>query len=74
MLKCSGFIDLSVYYERYLTTLDEEQSENDVEEQFKDLIQSQEHDLDEDDVKVPVDQIGNEIDVLVADAIDEQDL
>jgi uncharacterized LabA/DUF88 family protein len=78
LLKCSGFINLSVYYERCLANLDEEQGENGMEEQYKDLIQSQEHDLDESDGKIPVDQTGNKGDVLVpdtlSDTLDEQGL
>jgi uncharacterized LabA/DUF88 family protein len=41
LLKCSGFIDLAVYYEGYLTAQNGEQDEDSVEEQYKDLIQSQ---------------------------------
>ncbi len=40
--KCSGFIDLAVYYEDYLTAQQGEQDENSVAEPYKDLIQSQE--------------------------------
>src|SRR5947199_8974512 len=45
MLKCSGFIDLAVYYEGYLAAQNGEQGEESVEEQYKDLIQSQGSDL-----------------------------
>src|SRR5256885_10510610 len=94
LLKCSGFIDLAVYYEGYLAAQNGEQAEANIAEQFKDLIQSQngeqgkesiaeqvqdfiqrqERDLDEDDVKVTVDQVGNETSVPVSDTIDELDL
>ena len=41
LLKCSGFIDLNVYYEDYLAAQNGEHDEDGAEEQFKDLIQSQ---------------------------------
>jgi len=41
MNKCSGFIDLEVYYDGYLASLNGEQVGESVEEQYKDLIQSQ---------------------------------
>ena len=94
LLKCSGFIDLAVYYEAYLAAQNGEQGEDSIVEQYKDLIQSQngepgkgsiaeqypdiiqpqDSDLDEDDVKVTVDQVGNETSVPVSDTIDELDL
>ena len=74
ILKCSGFINLAVYYEGYLAAQNGELGEGSVEEQYKDLIQSQESDLKEDDVKVIVDQVGNETGVPVPDNIDELDL
>src|SRR5207253_2202672 len=39
--KCSGFIDLAVYYEAYLAAQNGEQGEESTAEQYKDLIQSQ---------------------------------
>jgi uncharacterized LabA/DUF88 family protein len=39
--KCSGFIDLTVYYEHYLAALESEQDEESITEQYKDLIQAQ---------------------------------
>src|SRR5579864_3955967 len=39
--KCSGFIDLAVYYESYLAAQDGEQDEESITEQYKDLIQAQ---------------------------------
>lgn len=91
VLKCSGFIDLAVYYAGYLAAQNGEQDEENIEEQFKDLIQSQhgeqgkesiadqvqdliqhqERDLDEEDVKIPVDQVNNEASVLAPDITDE---
>jgi|GEM_PF-680167 uncharacterized LabA/DUF88 family protein len=47
LLKCSGFIDLAVYYENYLAAQDGKQGEENVEERYKDLIQSQKNELDE---------------------------
>jgi uncharacterized LabA/DUF88 family protein len=41
MSKCSGFIDLAVYYDGYLAALNGEEDGESVEEEFKDLIQSQ---------------------------------
>src|SRR2546426_2292439 len=41
LLKGSGFIDLAVYYEGYLAAQNGEQDEENIAEQFKDLIQSQ---------------------------------
>jgi uncharacterized LabA/DUF88 family protein len=40
--KCSGFIDLDVYYEDYLAAQQDEQDEESMAEPYKDLIQSQE--------------------------------
>ena len=91
LLKCSGFIDLAVYYEGYLAAQNGEQDEENIAEQFKDLIQSQhgeqgkesiadqvqdfiqrqERDLDEEDVKFPVDQVNNEASVPAPDITDE---
>src|SRR5437879_357787 len=41
MSKCSGFIDLAVYYDGYLASQNGEQDVESIAEQFKDLIQSQ---------------------------------
>ena len=41
MSKCSGFIDLAVYYEGYLASQNGDQDEENLAEQYKDLIQSQ---------------------------------
>jgi uncharacterized LabA/DUF88 family protein len=48
LLKCSGFIDLAVYYEGYLAAQNGEQDEDSREEQYKDLIQSQNGEQGED--------------------------
>ena len=50
MLKCSGFIDLAVYYEGYLAAQNGEQGEKSIAEQYKDLIQSQNGEQGEDGV------------------------
>src|SRR5438128_2554765 len=50
-LKCSGFIDLAVYYEDYLAAQNGEQGEESVEEQYKNLIQSQNGEQDEESVE-----------------------
>jgi uncharacterized LabA/DUF88 family protein len=39
--KCSGFIDLAVYFDGYMAAQSGEPAEKSVEEQYKDLIQSQ---------------------------------
>lgn len=91
LLKCSGFINLAVYYEDYLAAQNGEQAGHGVEEQYKNLIQSQngeqaessiaekyqdliqpqDRDLDEDDVKLTVDQVANETTIPAPDIIDE---
>lgn len=48
--KCSGFIDLAVYYESYLAAQDGEQAEDSIAEQYKDLIQSQNGEQGEDSI------------------------
>lgn len=72
LLKCSGFIDLAVYYDGYLAAQNGAAGDDSAEEQYQDLIQSQEHDLheDEDDV-MPGDLVGDEAGVLVPDNIDK---
>src|SRR6266852_5539616 len=49
-LKCSGFIDLAVYYEGYLAAQHGEQGEDSRAEQYKDLIQSQKGEQGEDGI------------------------
>jgi len=91
MSKCSGFIDLAVYYEGYLAAQHGEQGEDSIAEHYKDLIQSQhgeqvedgnaeqdqdllqphDSDLNEDDVKLPVDQVDKQTRVPAPDIIDE---
>ncbi len=48
--KCSGFIDLAVYYEGYLADQNGELGEDSIAEQYKDLIQSQNDEQDEDSI------------------------
>ena len=72
LLKCSGFINLAVYYASYLAAQNGEQAEDSVEEQYKDLIQSQDSDLDEDDVQLTVDQVDSQADIAASDTIDLQ--
>jgi uncharacterized LabA/DUF88 family protein len=76
MLKCSGFINLGVYYESYLAAQngDPGADSDSMEEQFADLIQSQENDLNEDVVKLAVDQVDNETVVSVPDDTDNLNL
>ena len=76
-LKCSGFINLGVYYEGYLASQNGDQGEDSVEEKFTDLIHSQVSDLNGDDVKLLVDQVGDESGVSVpgiAGTIDDLNL
>jgi len=74
MLKCSGFINLAVYYEGYLAAQNGEQGESSVEEQYKDLIQSQESDLEEENGELTVDKVEDETSVPVPDDIEELNL
>ena len=46
--KCSGFIDLAVYYEAYLAAQNGEQDEDRIAEEYKDLIQAQNGEQGED--------------------------
>ncbi len=50
LLKCSGFIDLAVYYEGYLAAQNGERDEDNIEEHYKKLIQSQNGEQDEDNI------------------------
>jgi uncharacterized LabA/DUF88 family protein len=50
LLKCSGFIDLAVYYDAYLAAHSDEPGEESVEEQYKDLIQSQNSEPEKDEI------------------------
>jgi uncharacterized LabA/DUF88 family protein len=52
LLKCSGFIDLAMYYESFLAAQDAQQEEH-REAQYQKLIVSQELDLEEDDFITP---------------------
>ena len=56
MSKCSGFIDLAVYYDGYLAAQNGEQDGERSEEEFKDLIQSQHGEQDGETI---ADQIQN---------------
>ncbi len=70
LLKCSGFINLAVYYEGYLAAQNGEQGEDSIAEQYKDLIQSQASDLDENEDEVTGDQVDNEIAVPTSEILD----
>src|SRR6266567_3858230 len=50
MRKCSGFIDLAVYYAGYLADQNGEHGEGSIAEQYKDLIQSQDGQQGEGDI------------------------
>jgi uncharacterized LabA/DUF88 family protein len=79
-LKCSGFINLTMYCESYQATQNDEQNEDGVEEQYKSLIQAQEQDIVEqtsiqsqvcdlpgDEMELPAEQVVNEAGQLVSD-------
>src|SRR5437867_664566 len=57
LLKCSGFINLAVYYADYLAAQNGQQSEDSMEERYKNLVQSQASDPNEDEVQLTVDQV-----------------
>ena len=67
MSKCSGFIDLAVYYDGYLASQNGEQGEESIAEKEQELIQPQGSDLIEDTVKLPV----HLVDEPIPDIIDE---
>ena|SRR5712692_887205 len=78
--KCSGFIDLAVYYEGYLAAQNGEQAEDSLTDQYKDLIRSQNDEQGEDgiaeqgqDLLQPQGSGLNEDDVkLPVDQVDNQ--
>ncbi len=70
LLKCSGFINLAVYYDGYVAAQESETGEDSVQEQYSDLIQSQAGD-DEDTVKIPVDPTVKETTILAPDLISD---
>src|SRR5216684_647784 len=80
MSKCSGFIDLAVYYDGYLAAQNGDQDGESMAEQYKDLIQSQNGEQGEDgiaeqdqDLLQPHDSDLNEDDVkLPVDQMDKQ--
>ena len=74
LLKCSGFINMAVYYEGYLAAQNGEAGEESLEEQYQELIQAQESDLDEDETKITVDLASSEIALPAHDPIDDLSL
>jgi|SRR6266849_194656 len=78
--KCSGFIDLAVYYEGYLAAQNGEQGEDSIADRYKDLIRSQNDEQGEDgiaeqgqDLLQPQGSGLNEDDVkLPVDQVDNQ--
>lgn len=54
LLKSSGFIDMAVYYDAYLAAHSDEPGEESIEEQFKDLIQSQNDEQGKDGIAAEV--------------------
>src|SRR6266480_6794426 len=57
LLKCSGFIDLAVYYEAYLAAQNGEQDEESTAEQYKDLIQSQNGEQDKESIAEQIQEL-----------------
>ncbi|SRR5258707_9591362 len=62
LLKCSGFIDLAVYYAGYLAGELDEANKESLEEPYQDLIQAQESALHEEALKRPEDHEDDEHD------------
>src|SRR6266487_3629191 len=67
LLKCSGFIDLAVYYESYLAAQDGKPDEESIAEQVEELLSAGESDLAEDDGKLPARQVNDEGSILASD-------
>lgn len=68
LLKCSGFINLAVYYDGYAAAQEGEPGEDSLPEQYSDLIQSQTSD-DEETVKVASDPATSETVILTPDLV-----
>jgi len=68
--KCSGFIDLAVYYETYLAAQNGKQDEESTAEQYKDLIQSQNGEHDEESI---AEQVQDLLESQKSD-LDEEDV
>lgn len=70
LLKCSGFINMAVYYAGYIAAqVGAAEREEDV---FADLIYSQKDEPDEDEASVALDALSKDSDAATADDIDEQ--
>lgn len=77
LLKCSGFINLAVYYEGYLAAQANEPDEEHLDEAIKDLIQSQTSEPDEPDeatMKTLVEPDRSETAALTPDIIEDVEL
>src|SRR6266699_910249 len=70
MSKCSGFIDLAVYYDGYLASQNGEQDVESIAEQYKDLIQSQNGEQDEESI---AEQVQDLLESQKSD-LDEEDV
>jgi uncharacterized LabA/DUF88 family protein len=78
LLKCSGFIDLAVYYDAYLAAQSDEPGEERIEEQYKDLIQAQNGEVGKDGSTEPTRDLlhpqGSDLDEdIVKIPVDELD-
>src|SRR6266571_6391273 len=70
MRKCSGFIDLTVYYTGYLAAQNGEHGEDSIAEQYKDLIQAQDGGRGEDSLA----EQDQELVQLQESGLDEDDV
>lgn len=70
LLKCSGFINMAVYYAGYLAA--QASAAEREEDAFANLIHSQADEPDEDEASVALDALDKDAEAATADAIDEQ--
>ncbi len=73
LLKCSGFINLAVYYADYLAAQAGEADEEPERVPFADLIRAQTTEPDEDEANAALDALSSKPDASAPDDIDEAD-
>mgnify|MGYP001313762530 CR=1 FL=1 len=73
LLKCSGFINLAVYYTGYLAAQAGEADEEPERDPFADLIRAQTAEPDEDEANAALDALSSKPDASAPDDIDEAD-
>ena len=71
LLKCSGFIDLDVYYADYLVLQNSESGEERIDEPYKDLIQAQQGEQDGVDVARSLTQEDQDLSQFSESDLDE---